>query len=475
KRLINYFFWFEIQDSVDDKAVEFIKNKSFGNAIKTWSISKQSNSIKNNIYKKNLAILYCLLLLTETEQNKVYIEDSLTLWKSITESDKFWGDFFKVYKLNDDLDTSTVILNEFPKNVVNILSDIYTDIEKRYKNNLVLAEFSKVFKGKGTKLEAEILNPVFEEITSYIESLNNIKISKDTPVEVDTYKDIKLFISNLQKLFNQLIDLGFYDDSQAKKLRDQTAIAIRRIVLDIYNFHGEHEKAVGLLNIAQQISGTDGQEFVFKEDLKILEKNKKQNEISDALVNFVKNEQFEKALKLIEDEEENVKNTSDMKQFLKVQKKAIISNILGKKYQEATELFNKKDFTEANELYKDLIALIWKDIDIFDLNREALDDIIKDINLRTSGLNAKNFAQIDTYRNQLVSEIEKKLGDTYDAVILRFFIDAYVHVGVIPIIKKLNSRNNIANILYILGWLTVWFNGVGLIFFIIGWIYKNRN
>ena len=84
KRIKEYFFWFQIVDSVDEQAAGLLKSKEYAEASRVWENSSEKDTAKSLLYKKNLAILHCLLLFkkdskTNLEQSLSFGENSLIL------------------------------------------------------------------------------------------------------------------------------------------------------------------------------------------------------------------------------------------------------------------------------------------------------------------------------------------------------------------------------------------------------------
>src|SRR3990167_3177331 len=79
-----YFFWFQISDTTDEKSLEQIKNGEFTRAIQTWNNAAKNNNSTSYFYKKNTAILYCILLLNE--HSSAHLKDSLAIWHELVNS-----------------------------------------------------------------------------------------------------------------------------------------------------------------------------------------------------------------------------------------------------------------------------------------------------------------------------------------------------------------------------------------------------
>lgn len=282
--LSHYFFWFEIEDKIDEIAFKHISNNDYTKALAIWNTKIKSAPLKSQNYKKNLCILYCLLLLTDNASNNEYIQNSLILWNSLINSNEFWEDFNSQYLLIDDLDVDPNVLKEFSSKVTLALCDIYTDIQIKSKNNNVLFEYFKYFNFKSSKFEQEILNPIFEEINLIINDLKNIYHKKDTSSVNEFYSNTKIEISKLFICLEQLEIFGIVDESTPKLLRDKAALTISSIAWDLFSNHLEYEKAIHLSEICKKISGTFIHQNAFNENIKTIESFKKQKEVSNQLV-----------------------------------------------------------------------------------------------------------------------------------------------------------------------------------------------
>lgn len=271
KRIREYFFWFQISDSVDEQALGLLKHKDYLNAIRTWQNAAEGDGAKSYFYRKNLAILYCMVL--SVENDKQYLQDSLTTWKSILDSDKFWSAFSKAYKLHDEQTASDEVISEFKKHVVSYLSDIYTELHELHDDNDYIQQFQSVFSAKGEQVEKKILNPVYQTIHGAVEKLEKLKVSEDGKLDKEESDHIRNAVGIIQAEMNKLIDLGLYDDSQTKIMRDRAANALRAIVLDLHNNLSELDKSAKLLEVAISIVGTDSLKNKLNAELEQINKN----------------------------------------------------------------------------------------------------------------------------------------------------------------------------------------------------------
>ena len=108
-----YFFWFSISDKIDEKALNYLQNKDIEKAMHTWMTASKDTNSTAYFYKKNLAILCCLMLFKKS--NASYLKATLDLWKEIVDSEKFWVSFTKKYTINNEQIASSEIISEFRK------------------------------------------------------------------------------------------------------------------------------------------------------------------------------------------------------------------------------------------------------------------------------------------------------------------------------------------------------------------------
>lgn len=332
KQIKDYFFWFNISDDIDEQAVGMLRKNDPQGAIHIWEKHSESSSTKAIFYKKNLAILYCLLMFQNNGEQ--YLNASLKIWHEILNSPKFWPAFVKVFKLNDELNTNQETITDFEKQSVAYLSDLYTEIAETRKDNKYISQFSSFFNTKGEKTSKAILVPIFDEMTVAIEKLEASKLSEDGVLDKEETAFLKEQVSTIQECCNKLIEIGLYDDSQAKIVRERAAVALRTISIDLNNELNETSVAFGLIKIADKISGTEGFKNKIQEDLKQIKKNDEHNKNQEAfnsitgpILEDFKNGNAERALKAINEHIYSDKTDESLKKELREVKEVIEERI----------------------------------------------------------------------------------------------------------------------------------------------------
>jgi len=316
--IVESFFWFQIRDAVDENAFNDLQNNNLDGAILTWKNASEIQNSKTLFYKKNLNLLYCLTL--KNKENDDFLRESLSNWNEIVNSEKFWIGFEKKYSMINDL-VNTEIINDFKKNVIKYISDIYTDLYQQYQDPKYVREFQDTYGILGDKAEKNLLKPIHKSIYETIEELNKISqeenpnnltksdkkcdncgdalakkyfdyddgsilcetcrknIGKEWKKRTDnlegTIEGSKKILSSIQKTtaklesqLEQLREIGLYENDQSKIIRDHAAQAIRDASVHIHNMaHMSHQSAE-LMNLAIKIAGTDSMKGQFGSDLK---------------------------------------------------------------------------------------------------------------------------------------------------------------------------------------------------------------
>lgn len=318
KHVRSYFFWFQTTDSIDDKAVGLLRKGEREEALRVWEEHSVAGGTKALMYKKNLALLYTLLLFTEN--NKSYLAKSIGLWSELTQSDRFWNSFGKIYKLNDELGAESAVLEDFRHHVPEYLADIYTELRNQYKEDIFAASFTKNFGLTGKKLESDVLGPIYKVVNDSVEKIESLNVSADGALDNAEKQVIKQQIGVLQAEFNKLTELNLYDDSQIKSLRDRAAAALRKLSIDLENNLGQTDVALGLAKIASQISGAAGLKVQMTQDVQTLESNRRIKPVVEA----IKAGNLSNALNLINQHLADKETDQEVRTFLQNLKNKIV-------------------------------------------------------------------------------------------------------------------------------------------------------
>jgi|SaaInlStandDraft_4_1057021.scaffolds.fasta_scaffold00531_8 hypothetical protein len=270
-RLIDIFFWFEI---------EYEEDKKIFNLINKWSFASAITLVKNSKNKKNLAILYSLILLNKDVYNlRVRYEPIeltkklIDIFKNLLDDKLFWKLFEKKFFLYDDLSTNKKILEDFKSNLWEYLSDLFYDISKNLWDNNVLKLFNESFSYKNWNKTNNEIDIIYWKLTKIAERFESINISEDWIFDNEEKKIVRANIKVMQKYFNSIIEIWLYDTSKTLLMRDRLANSIRVITLDIHNNLGDREKWLSFLEIALGICWTEWLRHKIKDEINTIKEN----------------------------------------------------------------------------------------------------------------------------------------------------------------------------------------------------------
>lgn len=451
KRLREYFFWFQIMDKVDDQAIGLLQNNDYIEAIRVWENNSEKDTTRAFLYKKNLAILYCLLLFTK--DSKTHLKQSLKLWKELIDSDKFWSAFTKVYKLHDEFDINKKTLDEFKSSIASSVADIYTELSQLHNDHKYIEESSNILGAKGSLAEKTILNPIYQNIVEITVKLESLNVSEDGTFDEQESQTIRQLVEKAQEEFIKLVDMGLYEDSQSQVVRDKMADAIRIVVLDLHNNLSETDHAIKLMNVALGIVGTRPFKNKIEKDMSILKEVQKNAKIIKPIEEIIDAEKFEEALELIEVERKKHVDNDELQGFYDTQKKICITMLAFDKYKQAKESFKLKQNDNAKRLFKEARGLIYENIDLYSFNKDAVREMINEIKERTSQANIHNLSQFDDYRQSYIDLAKEKFEGHFEYTAFIVLVDSYIYGGLADVVESTQNSGSWVNIIYVVGWI----------------------
>lgn len=287
-RLKEIFFWFVDHRLDNQKALEHI---SKGNFQKALDIFDSSNS--DWLDKKNLALT--LMIQAFAFSSLEALLESLAIWKLIIDSDEFWEVYKKYYLLHDELDTSTVLFEEFRSSLFEVLSTIVASFYHQTKGSKAIGAFYSVFGRIGKAIDTEILNPTIQKVKNEINALEEMQAS-----HFESFT-IQKILEKVRRYFAELDKFGLENFSPLIILKNDTSQKLRSIAIDIYNQDGDNETAGLLLKCGSEIAISEDIQNTIAYDQKQLSKNEAWQSISqrfDEIETLITNRRFEEAKSL---------------------------------------------------------------------------------------------------------------------------------------------------------------------------------
>jgi tetratricopeptide (TPR) repeat protein len=310
--LKEYFFWLQISDTIDEKALAEIKKENYQKAINIWKKASDGKNSNIYFYKKNLAILYSLLMFYG--YNTKCLKSSLSIWHEIINSDKFWTSFSKKYKIFNEQTANSKQIIKLKDNVREYLSEVYTDLSHVQKEDDYIKKFQEKFNIQGKKIKKEVMNPVFEEIYEDIKVLNQISLRefpKENKSKCDNcgttntkkflhFEDnsvlcfecdkiigdewqegilrIMKHVNSIIKSVTKLEKKGLESNSESNIIKDKAAKSINQVAVSLHNDNHKIDECIILIKTAIKLCGTKVCKDELSKGLEIVKKNKKHDE-----------------------------------------------------------------------------------------------------------------------------------------------------------------------------------------------------
>lgn len=453
KRIQEYFFWFDIENDTDEKALKLLQAKDIDRAIDLWNSEATKETAAGYVAKKNLGVLTSLLLLEKGQ--KKYLTQSIGYWKDTVLSEKFWSHFEKLYALNDEIGTSKNALDDFKDKVTDVLSDFYTDVSQKQGDKSFYALFSKIFAVTGQKMQKDVLAPIYAAIHDASQKLKHLNISEDKIISDDEVKELRRLTKVLQTNFDALNELGLYNDSTSKIMRDKAAEAIRTVALDLYNNLNESSKSVALFNIASKIAGTSATIAKINKDIEKLRENRAQEKVIEPINDLLGEEKYSDALDIILPLIPKYIDDKFLSEYLLERLKWCVMAISADSLTANKELFEKEKYTQAAQAFANLQAFTEQYLEYFDnINLEWLNGNVARIEQMTSTVTGSTIESVAATRDQIVNTSNEAFPDKPEHIIVVTMIDCAMYRGLslkMPGMKRKRAASNAGS--RVLGWI----------------------
>jgi hypothetical protein len=445
KRIHEYFFWFEIERDSDEKNLDLLRDGQFDEALESWKIISE----KSYTAKRNVAIASSLLL-NKTGYKK-HLKLSLDAWKDVVESDKFWSHFEKVYALNDEIGTSSAAINEFRSKVTDYLSDFYTDVSRAKKDNSIFAAFSSTFGVKGQKVQDEVLAPIFDQINSSAEQLRNLDASADGKLSAQESMAIKRVTKKIQDLFQEVKDLGLYEDSQTKAMRDKVAGAINVVAVDLFNNLDEDDKAIVLIKLAKSFAIGPAVISKINKDLDYVREVTSKNKIITPINNLIDNKEFDEALVLLNKAQKAHTGDITLQEYFTMRIRWCVTAVADRDFDEAQGLFKAERYEEAEAKFNEVYEFIYSYIEDFDVDVDALNKVMNTLWGKLENLDSNSVNEAENYRSQVIENSNYDQEASFERPIISLLMNSAIFLRMsqqIPVIKKQNNANRVKKIVW---------------------------
>jgi hypothetical protein len=444
KRLTDYFFWFDRTNATEADFAK-LSDEDIASVASKWLEAGGIETAKGFIAKRNLAVLLSILA---ANGSRFSPSRGLIVWQSLIDSEKFWSSFTKIYQLSDEVGTSDDALTDLKNRVVGILADYYADLSKEKGDSSYVSEFQRIFKVKGAKVEKDLLAPIYETINDASAKLKNLKISDEKIISKEKMAQLKGLVVTLRRSFEKLKDLGYYNDSQSKTMRDKAAEGMRGIALDLYNNLNDAGKSGSILKIALEISGTPALRSRLEDDLNDLRKMVSQDKVVQPINELLEAEDYEGALELITQEQSRNKSNGDLQSFLAQRVVWCVTAIAVAQFKRGKELYDKNKFGEAKDLLASTVEFVLSYLSDTSISQEYVDNVLAEISRLTAllGKDQKSGEAVDNLRNSVVEQAEKHFKGQFESTLLTILIDAAIYANLAEKVPELKRKKSIKSL-----------------------------
>jgi C4-type Zn-finger protein len=421
-----YFFWFDFGSNASrQELVDSIEHAEYSKVFALIQKSLENTGGNSFSERKNLAIFLSVLL--GNRNFKSCLIPSLDAWKTLVDSEESWDTFFDFYSGKTGFNLNREIKEEFRKQAVAKLSDLFTDISKRLDDPDYLLEYRERFSITSKKTEKDVLGPVLQKIHARIDDLKALEISPANKNNPAILNNIDGIIEKILDELDVLTSFGLDEDSQVKASRDEAAEAVRRLSVQIHNSWDNYASALELLNAAQDISGTSSYCASLSDDIRQIEETKENSRILDPIDETIQRKRYADALQAIENQEKRSQN-HHLQDLLKDRKKLCVTAVAIDRYTLAKEAFKNNKNDESVTHYEYTASLIQKNLGLFNFNKETIEDILNKIPTQINlAITIRSFDILDQFRDNIVEAAKKNFEGQFEENILIILIDSHLY------------------------------------------------
>lgn len=456
-----FIFWFDLSVVNDQQEFyELMDNNKILNAIRLLANSESNNPNINFINKKNVAILFTILLYNGS--NKPYLKRSINNWQEIINSEQFW--IFVLQEIHSKLgfEITKTSISPFKDQVVSLLGDIFHDISQKHNHNDYILEFGKSFPVKSEAFTKDILDPIFYRIDNSIDKIQALEIAPipinketnianplDTKKQEETFQVIKSLLEKIDTDFNELLRYGLGNDSKVKILQDKIVKTIRETSLKICNHWENSSQALQYIQYAKNIAGNSNLTVIIEKDIEELTNLVKIDPILNSIDIFTQKKDYESALKIIQDYEKT-KDNQKLHELLSVRKKGCVYGLAIQTYNNGMDLFKSERYSDSQHYFERSASLIYENLDLFYLNKNTIDQILRDgQNLINQFIYSGNPSNLNQFRDVVINTAKEHFEGQYEEHMLVCLVDSTVYSKLIqagiyrdnPSLQKKTSPN----------------------------------
>lgn len=361
-RAVNTFLWFQFEEKQLSK---FIKDKT--PYLVFYEMNKRRH--KSESEKHNIAIYS--LIIGIALNNEYLVNDSIDQLNNIINKSGYLEKFKLDFQNSSELKISDQVFNNFEKNVLNKLSDIYFEFANENKKLGIYHKFFNLFNVHSVKFQKEIIIPNIEKIKALRDNIlkEEIKIVQESLTE-QSKKTIEKWKKDFNAQINILVRFKINKDTNVISIVDETAEKFSQIAVDILNKINRTKDLMGynyakkLLDYALSRAHSVRIKDDIKKNIKFLADSEKKNaEFEAAAINIKRysdNGNFEKVTELGKKLMDKAESSAEYDMF----RKFVINQAINSLYKMLSRSLKSGRFNEATDIIN--LLLDFDDVSSYD-------------------------------------------------------------------------------------------------------------
>jgi hypothetical protein len=463
-RLGETFFWYEMDTATDVSLFQQVTKGQYEEAANGWEDS--FNQTKNWIAKKNLALTLCLLSFKKGSLDD--FRKCIYVWREIWKSDEFWTFYTYHYGMHDDLGTAKTLFQDFRNSLGEHLSRFTAEAYHQIGTSAVIGVLYATFDVVGKDIEDNIITPLSKKLMSALDELE-AKASSET-FQI-TKSDFTRCLEEVTKCIESVRHLGLDGYSPLQVLIQKAAEKLHSISIDLHNNQNDLKRSRELLELGMSLNASHSFQAQANKDRVQLRKNEIFAEEIMPKLEEIKDQPAEKRYQRLIQIQENVPKDVEFDDLIAIRRRFVVEYAVEMLVKGKEELLEHKNENYAQDLFSKANELLMKHFDDFNLNKEKILEIASDLSKEALTVrNPEYLSQIDTRLAEIRQTGESIKVDDWSKLAFVFLCQSVLYRDIAPYLKRIRYGNYLVTI----GNFTWFFYGIGVIFWIAGFLYKRK-
>ena len=292
-KLEESFFWFEIENSKDQSLIELLENLNFNEAIEF--IRKELKEDQQNYFKNKRNLAVTLLYTLHKKFNESALIELINEFNEICKNNDFWSYFFDNFKTREEGVVNRDTLKEFRDNIEKYVYEEFDNLSKLYPNKNIIEKLLSNFEFKSSDIVNKFIENDISRINKIIENLNSLNFSEDEELYEDQKDSISFYLDTLKEIFSKFEDINIHTITSISIASDEVAQTLKNVALKISHTNKDKKNSLKIFRIASQFAVSNTIKIDINKNIQLVKEDTEMEEI----LKYIKNQNIEKALNLI--------------------------------------------------------------------------------------------------------------------------------------------------------------------------------